>query len=443
MSDLLAIGSSAVMAYRNALSAVGDNVANAETPGYVRRSVLMSEAPVTGHRASVRFNGVVGDTVVRGWDGFLASEVRDATGAAAASETERLWLQRIETALDDGPGGVGQSITAVFTSAQRLAADPASQIGRTQFLTAIDTMATGFRDTAAALRSLASGVRASIDDRASAVTQTLASLDAVNRQIRVTSPGSSERAGLDDQRDTMLATLAGDIRFSSAIADDGSVAVTSLAVPTLPLLDGRGAARLVVGKSGDGEPVLMVTSDRGSEAFVPDGGALAGLDAATSAIADAKTSLDRLANDSATLFNAWSRSGIDASGATGRPLLLGDGADGLAAVTLDPGEVAAASSIAANGNLLALATVRTDGAIERRWSDLVADNAQSLASVTGQAQAQTILRDNALLSLDAIGGVDLDREAADLVRLQQAYGGAARILAVARDMLDTLLNATR
>lgn len=442
MSDLIAIGSSAVLAYRNALSAVGENVANSETVGYVRRTVVLSEGPVTGHRASARFNGVSGEQVARSWDGFLAREVRDATGLASASATEQAWLTEVETALDDGPNGVGQSTAAVFTAATRLAADPASVTGRAQFLDALDSMATSFGATEARLDGLAGGIANATEARAAAVTATLSSLDLVNRQLRVASAGSSEQAGLEDQRDAMLDTLAADMPFTATIADDGSVTVTSNGAPTLPLLDAKGPARLVALRDADGLPILQLTSLAGTSDYRPDGGALAGLASAAAAIADKRVALNTLAADSVGFFNGWSAGGLDTNGAAGAPLLSGGSAADIAAIPRLPADVATATATAANGNLLELAAQRPTSALEQRWSAMVTDNAQALATVVARAQSHAALRDGAMLSLDRLTGVDLDREAADLVRLQQAYGGAARVLQVAREMLDTLFNAT-
>ena len=44
---------------------------------------------------------------------------------------------------------------------------------------------------------------------------------------------------------------------------------------------------------------------------------------------------------------------------------------------------------------------------------------------------------------DAISGVNLDEEAANLVRYQQAYQAAAQVIATASSLFDTLLAATR
>ena len=48
MSDLLGIGLSGVSAYKTALAAIGDNVANAEVKGYARRSVRLSDVNLGG-----------------------------------------------------------------------------------------------------------------------------------------------------------------------------------------------------------------------------------------------------------------------------------------------------------------------------------------------------------------------------------------------------------
>ena len=45
MSDLLSIGYTGLRAYSKALSMVGDNIANAQTPGYARRRLELGEVP--------------------------------------------------------------------------------------------------------------------------------------------------------------------------------------------------------------------------------------------------------------------------------------------------------------------------------------------------------------------------------------------------------------
>jgi flagellar hook-associated protein 1 FlgK len=44
MADIMNIGRSGMMAFRTALTVTSENVANANTDGYMRRSVVTSEA---------------------------------------------------------------------------------------------------------------------------------------------------------------------------------------------------------------------------------------------------------------------------------------------------------------------------------------------------------------------------------------------------------------
>lgn len=66
---------------------------------------------------------------------------------------------------------------------------------------------------------------------------------------------------------------------------------------------------------------------------------------------------------------------------------------------------------------------------------------------TNQAQtgrdAQQVVMDDASGQLDSVAGVNLDEEAANLLRYQQAYQAAAKVITVANTLFQTLLDATR
>jgi flagellar hook-associated protein 1 FlgK len=60
-------------------------------------------------------------------------------------------------------------------------------------------------------------------------------------------------------------------------------------------------------------------------------------------------------------------------------------------------------------------------------------NAESGESLLQQSQARR----------DSISGVNLDEEAANLIRFEQAYNASAQVISVARSLFDTLLNTFR
>ena len=143
------------------------------------------------------------------------------------------------------------------------------------------------------------------------------------------------------------------------------------------------------------------------------------------------------------MVNDWSAAGEDANGAAGVPLMgISGGAASLQALVTDPDLVPAASPGGApNGNLIALDAVRSASAVEDRWGALVSANAQMLASASAEAAATARWRDNSYAALDEVTGVDLDAEAADLLRFQQAYSASTRIIQVARETIQALFDA--
>ena len=77
------------------------------------------------------------------------------------------------------------------------------------------------------------------------------------------------------------------------------------------------------------------------------------------------------------------------------------------------------------------------------YNGLVADVGAGTRQVELNAQAQKRLLDQTLATRESISGVNLDDEAANLVRFQQAYQASAQVIATASTLFDTLLGAVR
>ncbi len=187
MSDLLSLGASGLRAYSRALSTVGDNIANAQTAGYARRAVRLEEAmPAAGgmlYRNSILPGGVLTNGVSRAVDDWLVQDSRVAAGDAGRNTSRLQWMEITETALDDGPTGVGSSITAIFNAADKLSADPGNNALRGEFLQAVGNAAEAFRRTAAGLESASSGIAADAHGSVNTVNANLVALQRVNEGL--------------------------------------------------------------------------------------------------------------------------------------------------------------------------------------------------------------------------------------------------------------------
>lgn len=103
-----------------------------------------------------------------------------------------------------------------------------------------------------------------------------------------------------------------------------------------------------------------------------------------------------------------------------------------------------------NRNMLAMTGLTTQRVLVGNTADLKSFYAAVIGDVGAQANridtavtAQTALLDQAKQARESASGVNLDEEAADLVRYQQAYAASAQVMKAADDLFQTLLGIVR
>lgn len=445
MSDLLSIGASGVRAYGTALAAIGNNVSNASTAGYSRRTVSTSEA-ITGSsglsQATV-FNGVASTSVGRAGDDYLTANARTTASDAASASALNTWLTNAQTALNDGTTGVGQSATAVFTAGSALAGDPSSTANQQSFMSALQQTATAFNTTASSLATVSQGIATTAETTAQSVNTDIASLNKVNAALRQTQPGTSAQADLLDQRDSLLNNIAGNVGIDVTTAADGSATV-KLTGSGVQLTKTAGVsnsgAQLTTTVGNNGLLSVQAVSSGQVQAVNSVGGTLGGLVESASTVADRRDQLDTMAANFTSAINSWQAQGTTSSGATGSALLSGTTASTISVTTSDPTAIASASGTTANGNLLTLSNLRGSSGLETSWSNMVTDQGQLVSSAGSASTAASAIADAAATSRDNASSVDLDTEAAELIRYQQAYSGAAKVISVAQATMQSIFD---
>jgi flagellar basal body rod protein FlgC len=100
-----------------------------------------------------------------------------------------------------------------------------------------------------------------------------------------------------------------------------------------------------------------------------------------------------------------------------------------------------------NENMLRLITLSKEPMIAGQtfsaaYRDLVAGTGSRAHLAELSRDAMEVVRDQAQASREAAVGVNLDEEAADLIRFQQAYQAAAQVIQISQRMFDTLIQAS-
>ncbi len=237
----------------------------------------------------------------------------------------------------------------------------------------------------------------------------------------------------------MIDDISGSVGVTATFDARGAATLRSSGPGAETLLDGSTIVTLSVTAAPDGRIAFAVNP--GGASITPVSGALAGLADAANVVADKRTELDNLSNSFASDLNARHQAGVDALGAPGVALFnAGGGAATITAASLTAGDVAASDGTSANGNILTFSGLRGPSGAEANWAAMVSQHSQSTASARAQEAASTTRRDGAFDARTDVSGVDLDKEAAELLRFQQAYEAAARTIQVARETMQTIFN---
>ena len=444
-SDLLSIGLSGAKAARTALDITAQNIANAGTDGYVRRSVGLAEMSATGYHGTINdvsLSGVRVERVVRNADAFRQSEVRRTGSDTARADAEVGGLGNAEAALEQS--GVYPAITAFESSLQKLQEDPIDTSLRASVIEATRTMTATFQIASRQLDAVGTSLRFQASDGVAQVNRIAGELARTNLRLARAADASSDQTALLDQRDKLLGDLSqyGDINTS--LSADGSVTVTlgsaTAGPPTSPLVSGGTTAALAMTTATDG--AISFTLDGAGLSL--SGGSMAGQALAVGKLNQLKVDLDELAADIVTTVNAAQGNGTARDGIAGADLLAGSSAATMSLVTGDPAKIATAPAGAPagsrdSGNLGALRTALSVASPAGRMDAILFDVSATVSGRTVTRDALATISDAARTALVAQTGVDLDTEGVNLVRYQQAFQASGRVMQVASTLFDSLL----
>ena len=444
MSDMLSIGASGLKAYQVALNTVSENISNAGTTGYSRRVASTAEVAATGLNSTMNGLGAIVTGITRAGDYYAAAQVRTSGTDLAKTETSVTWLDRIESALDGSQ--LDTQMSSFFTAATTLAGDPTSLGARASMLEAASGVAGAFSSTGAALDQVAQDLGSTAQSSVTSLNSAAATLAKINDGLSRATPGTSGAAALLDQRDQVLEQMSALTDVTVDFDQIGRATVRAGGAGGPTIVSGSQASTVIYASNAGGAVAYSVVSGATVQSLTPLGGALAGIADSMQHVVDARAQLQQVAKDFTDGVNGVQAAGRDLTGSAGQPMFALDTSGGTAQVKMtlgDPSQIAAAAvggGTRDNTNLQALAQLRLSGNYENRVVQMTTTNAATLAQRKAVADAQGTIHDNAVAARDSASGVNLDNEAVDLMRFQQAYAATGRVIQAARDAIQTILD---
>ena len=450
LNTSLLVGMQALDATQGALQATSNNIANANTPGYTREVVQLSENPEINTDGQVSGGGVSLDGLQSVRDELLNLQIQQQTSLQSSADTQSSTLQQIQSYFSSSSGDdISSELAAFSTSLSQLSANPASSSAQQGVLSAGQNLANAFHTTANGLTSAQSYADGQVSQTVAQINSLTSQIAQLNGQLSQSATAANGGGTIEDQRDQLVQQLSALTGVSVTQTSDGETITTGNGTP---LVMGGQSFTLQTTTGSDGMQQVLDSNGNNITASL-DGGQLGGaIQVRDQVIPGFLTQLNTLASQFATAFNAAQAKGFDSNGKAGQnfftlPANAADAASGIAVAISNPALIAISSdgSAGSNGNIANLSAALTNALPSGQnaagsYANLVFQVGTAASNASAESTAIGLNLQQLTTQQGSVSAVSTDEETTNLIRYQAAYEAAARIVSTIQQLNTVTLN---
>jgi flagellar hook-associated protein 1 FlgK len=245
LSAAMSAALSGLRASQIGLDVVADNVSNAGSAGYTRKTLGNTQQVIAGETNGVR----VGE-VTRSLDTLLQRQMLAENSGSGYTATKLSYHDRLDQ-LYGTPGGAGSLDTVVneFTkSLQALVTSPDTYTARSEVLNTAQLLAQHLNGMSDDVQLMRTEAEATISTKIDRVNQLLENIARLNEQIVSQGAGGAPPAGLADERDRVVSELSTLMDIRVVPREDNKIAIFTTSgtmlfdkEPALLSFDARGS----------------------------------------------------------------------------------------------------------------------------------------------------------------------------------------------------------
>lgn len=266
-------GIKSLLASQAALQTIGNNIANANTPGFSREQIILGETSPISIGGFSLGTGVSIAQIRRIVDDGLEQRILYHRSGLARFSTEAAGYKQIEN-IWNGAGGNGlpASLSGIFNKLSSLGTQPDGKAGRQGVLTSAGDLAAALRGMASSLGGFRDDSRFDTSLRLDQANNIAAQIAQLNNQIGSLTSQQVDAHALEDRRQQLLNDLNQIVEATVIPAQNGMVRVL---VGGQTIVGGTKTYDLYLDSSNPDKPELRVRGAIG--AIAAGNGAIAGL----------------------------------------------------------------------------------------------------------------------------------------------------------------------
>jgi flagellar hook-associated protein 1 FlgK len=205
LNQALATAVSGLKATQTDLSIVSANVANAQTPGYIRRTPEQVEVAAGQTGVSVRV-----DAINRQLDQYVQKQLRVESSGASYADLRAQFYSRLQNVY--GTPGSDAGFATIFdnftTALQGLSTSPDSPSARSSVISSAQVLAQQLNSMTTQIQGLRGDAEAGLAQSVTTANDAMSRIAQINQQLANASPNDAATANLFDQRDKYVGQLA-------------------------------------------------------------------------------------------------------------------------------------------------------------------------------------------------------------------------------------------
>ena len=403
-SSLFSITQSGLAAAQAGMTTTAHNIANANTPGYSRQTVVQTSAGAQDMGFGFIGRGTQVAEVNRIYSDLLGSRVSQAQSSSNQLKTYFDQISQIDNQFSSTTAGLSPALQDFFNGMHNLAGNPSSGATRQAALSSAETLASRFQSLNGQLQELGAGVNAQIVSSVESINVYAQQIAKLNDELEKLQGGGDSKVANDlfDQRDYAVTQLSQQIK--TAVVKQGN-SYNVFIGNGQPLVIGLRTTNLVAMRSStDPTQTTVGTASNNVQIPLPEdsltGGSLGGLlQFRSQTLHGVENALGRVAITLATTFNAQHQLGLDQNGAIGGDFFVAASPAVTAAGTNSTASAASVSATITDTSKLMTSDYRLQFAGGNYMVTRLSDNALLYSNAAFPSGANVI--EGVTLSLDS------------------------------------------
>lgn len=459
-------------ASQTGLATTSNNVANVNTEGYSRQRVDMeSNKPVELGKGQLG-TGVKVKSITRSHSDFLARRLETENTNLGKIEGMADSARQLENIFkDEGENGIAKAVGQFFNDLRALTTQPESVPLRSAIRESATNLSNRFKNVSSSIRDISTDLDAKIEGSVADINSHTAKIANLNQRImELSARGISPNTELDE-RDLALQKLSKLMGVQVTPLENGGINISSGRMGVL--VNGTESIKLLTARGTEGEGsvagtmrVMMLPSENSQHPrdltdTISDGLLGGYIKLRDEMLPDVQNKIDSMAYNITKEINSVHQQGFTKAGTQGVNFFRDLGSIKNAAENFsvdgsiqdNVNNIAAAGKRNAPGDntvLLALTDIQDARIFNKGTANLLDFNASLIGEVGIQTrslnenlQVQEDMMQQLTTLREETSGVSLDEEAINMIKYQKSFDASAKMIQVADQMLDTVLNLKR